>query len=193
MSKRWLRTYPLRLRELLWWKKYQPHWHAEYEDGHASKRALALETSIRIAELLGIGLVYAVLECLLASSRYRSLSEEESAFAKTYFSPAHLENVWIDEGAAWIAKPLRIAYVSGTVIKCWGKPSLPLLVHELVHVQQYRRWGWAYVAKALSAQWFGAGYYYTARSGAALNAEQEAARLEDRARLDLGLAPRWLR
>ncbi|MFK8057032.1 MAG: hypothetical protein AB8F78_12990 [Saprospiraceae bacterium] len=158
----------------------------------------SFEAAVRIAELLGIGLVFALFESLFAGGRFRSLTRAESAFAKTYFADVELDMVLLDEGAKWIAKPLRIAYVAGVVIKTHGPFSSRLLIHELVHVRQFRRWGWAYTAKALMAQWTGDGYAVPAQLAfsradinvdherrrtlrtfhPALNAEQEARRLE---------------
>jgi len=156
----------------------------------------SFEALIRVLELLGIGLAFTFLETMFAGNRYRTLSSEESAFAKTYFTDSELSEVFLDEGARWIAKPLKIGYVAGFAIKTHGAFTSRLLIHELVHVRQFRRWGWAYVAKALMAQWIGDGYsvpkqWALKKSPSAfaktslqtfhpaLNAEQEARRLEE--------------
>jgi len=160
------------------------------------------EAFIRIAELLGVGMAFTIFDLLLAGKRYRPLSTVEAAFAKTYFTDAELALVFLDERARWVAKPLRIAYVVGFVIKTYGSFTRSLLVHELVHVRQYRRWGWAYTAKALMAQWTGDGYEVPAHLAfsktpetspkrglsfhPALNAEQEARRLEESMRFSTG-------
>ncbi len=167
-------------------------WSDGYEGRPRDVVAVLGEGSVRIAELLGVGVLAQAVEYASAGRRYRRLSHEETAFAKTYFDDAMLRRVRIDEGAHRTAGRLRIAYVFGYVIKVSGPPGLPLLLHELAHVRQYERWGWAYVAKALWAQHRGGGYAYRPGTpGALLNAEQEAARLEDDVRAELGLPRRY--
>ena len=152
---------------------------------------------MRIAELVGVGLLAQVVEWIVAGHRYRVLSDRERAFAKTYFTEALLTAARIDARAGWTTGGRVAAYVFGRVVKAPGPLPLPVLVHELTHVAQFGRWGWAYVAKALWAQHRGAGYRYVAAAphaavAAILNAEQEAARVEDLARLRSGVATRWL-
>ena len=139
----------------------------------------------------GVGLVVSAAEALLHGHRTRSLSPRELALARRYFSSTELELACVHEGSVLFARGLRIAFVVGRIVKTWGPPSPALLMHELVHVRQFRRWGWAYVAKALAAQ-AGQGYSYVGRNPLTLNAEQEAARLEDIARADMGMGRRYV-
>ncbi len=188
--RRWRATWRTRFAEAC--GRRREVWHEGYE-GRALEFVAALgEGSVRVAELLGVGVLAQALDYRLSGQRYRRLTVEEAAFAKTYFPVATLNRVYVDEGARWTAGRLGIAYVFGYVIKVVGTPPLPLLMHELVHVRQFERWGWAYVAKALWAQHFGSGYRYGSRAPASsLNAEQEAAELEDRVRAQLGLPTRY--
>lgn len=229
---RWWRTLPQRANELVFWKKCESAWREGYGTKGLGTRAVLSELIIRLSELMGCGLLYIAIELWWSGGRYRVLTEVEKAFAKTYFSAEELDCVLIDEGSTVFAKRLDIAFVIGFAVKTYGPPDLPLLIHELVHVRQFRRWGWAYVAKALTAQNYGDGYVYSLNAAAdevkswlattaatagnsvqkksnlavavddsiqrtqsvelSLNAEQEAARLEDLARVRCGFAPRWV-
>jgi len=211
---RFVQCYPRRLGELVFYWKHREVWLAGHGE-RVHKRGLALEAAIRVAELLGVGMLVQLGEVMLSGHRYRRLSMQEAAFAKTYFTDLELKHAVVDEGSSRLARPLGVAFVLGYATKLWGTPSLPLLMHELVHVRQFRRWGWAYVAKALAAQHLGEGYTYAKAIahpqvvrgeqrenlslreslGAhhSLNAEQEAARLEDHVRVMLSLPPRWVR
>lgn len=191
----WRANYRRRLLELVFWRKHKKAWRSGYGTAGAGLVEYGFELAVRVAELGGLGLVFSLFETLFASKRYRPLSSSEAAFAKTYFTENELATVFLDEGAKWIAGPMRIAFVAGFVIKTHGPFTRRLLIHELVHVRQFRRWGWAYVAKALMAQWTGDGYSVPSQFALlteqvrpahivqtfhpALNAEQEARRLEE--------------
>ena len=191
----WRESYRRRLLEVVFWRKHKHAWRAGYGASGAGILEYGFECAVRLAELLGLGLVLTIADGLFAGKRYRSLSASESAFAKTYFTEDELATVLIDQGAKWTAGKLRIAFVAGFLIKTHGRFDRRLLIHELVHVRQFRRWGWAYAAKALMAQWTGDGYSVPSqfafsgksyRDGLArptfhpaLNAEQEARRLEE--------------
>lgn len=192
----WRHTWWLRAREFVFWRKHKNAWRGGYGSSGAGLVEYAFEAMIRMLELFGFGLAFSALELLAAGHRYRSLTARESAFAKTYFTDTELAHVRLDEGAKYIAGPLNIAFVAGFVVKTKGRYHKRLLIHELVHVRQFRRWGWAYVAKALMAQWTGDGYdvprayafpkeflafakTHVTTFHPALNAEQEARRLEE--------------
>jgi len=199
----------LRAREFVFWRKHKAVWRSGYGVSTPGIIEYGFEAIIRMAELLGVGLLFAFFEGLFGGNRYRTLNAKESAFAKTYFEFFELESIFLDEGAKWVAGKLKIAFVAGFCIKTNGRFTPRLLIHELVHVRQFRRWGWAYVAKALMAQLTGDGYDVplefalpqvfsaSAKTPIAtfhplLNAEQEARRLEEwvmwRMRYTRGLA-----
>ena len=214
-------SYPRRAAELLLWWRHRGVWRAGYGSRGPGLRGVALEACVRVAELLGLGLAVQLVELGWAGGRYRLLENRERVFLRTYFTGPELRHAAVDLGSTLLARPLRVAFVLGFACKAHGRISPTLLAHELVHVRQFRRWGWAYVAKAVHAQAAGAGYRYPAAFRATrcervlaearpefagslrcvrqvtgydprLNAEQEAARLEDHARERLGLAPRWV-
>ena len=187
----WVTTWPLRARELATPWRYAARWRVGHDDHAPGAAALAFEGVVRIAELAGVGVAVVAAEVLLHGDVLRRLTEAERGVARAYFAARELDGVRVHEGSALFARGLRIAFVVGPIVKAWGRPTSSLLVHELVHVRQYRRWGWAYVAKALAAQW-GQGYGYAGKRAGRLNAEQEAAWVEDQARAALGLGRRYV-
>lgn len=206
-ARQWRGAWPQRLREFVGVGAAGAAWREGYGLDRRGLRALGFEALVRSAELLGVGLLYSAGETWSAGHRYRPLSERERSFAAAYFSELELGRSVVDEGASLVAGRLGIAYVSGFAVKAPATPGPSILLHELVHTRQFARWGWAYVAKCLAAQWWGGGYGYpgarlreavakthpttpTGSYDARLNGEQEAARVEDLARGRLGLAPR---
>ena len=216
-------TWPTRLAELVGRRGWGP-WDGGYGTGGPDTLGYLFEAFVRCAELLGFGLLLTLADDFMHGPRTKSAAvrfgADGRAFAKTYFAPRVLAKALLDVESD-VAHRMRIAFVFGRIVKAAGVPDEPLLAHELVHVEQYYRWGWAYVAKAVHAQAAGAGYRYPAAFRATrcervlaearpefagslrcvrqvtgydprLNAEQEAARLEDHARERLGLAPRWV-
>ena len=185
-------TWPRRVRELVGFAGASV-WREGYGPSGPDAIGYGLEGVIRIAELLGVGLVVQLADALLHARATRPLTAREWAFAKTYHAPSVLAKARLQTASA-VARRLRIAFVLGRVVKCGGGPAGPLLVHELCHVGQFGRWGWAYVAKCLWSQHRGGGYAYLAGTlRQDLNAEQEAAVVEDEARVALGLPRRWMR
>lgn len=188
----YLATWPLRVGELMGLRGWAA-WREGYGPGGPDGAGYGFEAVVRVAELLGVGVVVQVLDALLHRRHTRLLAPREAAFAKTYHAPEVLATAVLQTRAPLAAK-LRIAFVLGRVVKAYGTPDAPLLVHELTHVEQFYRWGWAYVAKCLHAQWRGGGYAYVVGSTLLqLNAEQEAAFREDAARVAMGLPTRWAR
>ena len=201
-ARHWLRSWPRRWAELRAPRRHGAAWRGGYGEDARGRRAIAFEAAVRVAELLGLGLGYALAETALAGGRYRRLSPGERHFAARFFSTGELDAAVVDEGARHTAGRLGVAYVSGWVIKANRPLSPPVLAHELTHTRQFARWGWAYAAKCLAAQWWGGGYAYPGGLLTAggqtgpdprLNGEQEAARLEDAARAACGWPPRHAR
>ena len=187
-------TWPERLSEFVGRRGWGP-WDDGYGAGGPDAVGYLFEAVVRCAELLGLGLVLALADDFVHGPRTKSAAvrfgAEGRAFAKTHFASRVLARALLDVESD-VAHRLRIAFVFGRVVKAAGVPTEPLLAHELVHVEQYYRWGWAYVAKALWSQHRGAGYaYFLGTPRARLNAEQEAARVEDELRRRLGMALRF--
>lgn len=156
---------------------------------------------LMLADWLGLVELY---EGLSAMSKFRSrpLDAEESKRAKLIFGDTiDLQRVRIDE-RAWLGpKQYQFCYVSFHTINSWGLMRDDILIHELVHVWQYERFGAIYIAKALQAQ-AGEGYDYggwarlniVKRTRGKLldfNFEQQADIVMDYYRLLTGRTARW--
>ena len=139
----------------------------------------------------------------LVKWRSRALTEQEQKLAAFIFGDSvALWRVRIDD-RAWLGpKQYRIAYVSFYTINSWGQLSVPLLVHELVHVWQFEKHGSRYIVESLWAQRSDEGYNYggedrlqqAAYAGEwldAFNFEQQAEIIEDYYRLLAGMKPQW--
>ena len=133
----------------------------------------------------------------------RPLSPGEIEAAQTVFGNSiNYQKVRVDTKAWLGCKQYHFAYVGFHVINCWGKLSRPLLIHELMHVWQYQRFGAVYIPRALYAQHSPEGYNYgggeairqAALEGLSLqhfNWEQQADIVADYFCLQHDLKPRW--
>jgi hypothetical protein len=90
-----------------------------------------------------------------------------------------------------------VAYVTFFTIRYKRKISMPILIHELVHVWQFQQFGSVYISKALKAQKSKEGYNYggaenlyhgmmCGRNLTSFNFEQQAEIIEDYYRLSKG-------
>ena len=121
----------------------------------------------------------------------RKLSPDERRLAATIFRGSlPLDRIRIREGTNWGTDRGKIVYCSFYVINSYHVLDRQTLIHELVHVWQYRKFGVSYIPRALAAQMTTQGYHYggvaTMRqmiSGdatmKALNYEQQASLIED--------------
>ena len=154
-----------------------------------------------VLDLLGIVELYEGLTSLLKTN-VRPLTAEEIQRAKLIFAETiNYERVRVDEQARLGPKQYHFCYVSFHTINSWGEMRDDVLIHELVHVWQYERFGAAYIAKALLAQWE-EGYDYGGRGrltqvkkeGGSLlnfNFEQQGDIVMDYYRLKNGGPTRW--
>ncbi len=169
---------------------------------------------MRILFWNSIELTFAVIDFLLISKIYeglsnrlksniRKLSDWEYGLAQSVFGDAiDLDSVRIDERAYFGPKQSGICYVSFNTINSWGSMSDSLLVHELVHVWQYQRFGAVYIPRALWAQRTKEGYNYGGVSALKkaivnkkkfweFNYEQQGDIVADYYRILMGLVPYW--
>ncbi len=133
----------------------------------------------------------------------RPLSAREIAIAKTVFGDSlNYQKIKLDERARIGCRKYRFAYVSFYLINSWGPLSDVTLIHELMHVWQYERFGPAYIPRALHAQRTPEGYNYggvPALQSAlqreenllSFNYEQQAEIVADYFCLKNGKIPRW--
>ncbi len=121
----------------------------------------------------------------------RKLSPEERRLAATIFRGSiPLDKVRLREGINWGTDRGKIVYCSFYVINSFHALDRQTLIHELMHVWQYRKYGVSYIPRALAAQMTSDGYDYgglaTMRKMVAgeadmkdLNYEQQASCVED--------------
>jgi len=91
----------------------------------------------------------------------RLLNEEERSYAKKYFeNQVNLYNVRMSRRIPVRIKNLALAFVTFNTIHFAEKVSIPIFVHELVHIWQYQKFGSVYIYRALKAQRTKEGYDY---------------------------------
>jgi len=91
----------------------------------------------------------------------RTLSEWERQIAIPIFQEEiYNDQVYITEKTIPFKANLYFAYVSFNTINCIKEIPYSTLIHELVHIWQYQRYGSVYIYRALKAQNSKAGYDY---------------------------------
>ncbi len=158
----------------------------------------SIELAIYTLELFGLGEIYESVSDFV-KYKTRPLSEKEISTAKEVFGNAiNYERVRIDEGSYIGPKQKHFCYVSFYLINSWGPMQESTLIHELVHVWQYEKFGAVYMARALRAQRTPMGYNYggleALRKGnklTAFNMEQQGDIIADYFRIKRGYKPRW--
>lgn len=145
-------------------------------------------------DIIGIPEWYEMANCWIKRDS-RPLTGEEKQLAKYIFGDTlPLDRLRLDERARIGPKQYHFCYVSFCVINSWEAMPPAILVHELVHVWQFQRYGSPYIFRALLAQRTRMGYDYgsfTALERAkmqgldlqAFNYEQQASIIEDYFRL----------
>lgn len=133
----------------------------------------------------------------------RPLNGREMALVRTVFED-HLPyyRIQLDEWAHFGPKQYRFCYVSFCIVNSWDSMAPAILIHEMVHVWQFRQYGSPYLLRALLAQHTPEGYDYGGMEKlrraqrnnaglAAFNYEQQAAIIEDFFRLRHIQPTRW--
>ncbi len=157
---------------------------------------------VYILECFAIGELY---ETISAVFKYntRPLHQSEIELAKTiYGDQINYKRVRIDELAVVGPKQGRFCYVSFYLINSWGQMRKSTLIHELMHVWQYERYGAMYMVQALRAQKTVLAYDYGGleklkaylAAGKKLkdfNPEQQADIITDYFLIKNGNAPQW--
>lgn len=132
---------------------------------------------------------------ILIRPNTRLLTEKEKNIVTTYFGQSiDSSNVKLNSKMNKKIEKFAYAYVSLNTINYRGSISIPILVHELVHVWQYQKYGSMYVYRSLHAQRTKEAYDYGGLEGlyndmtkqkriTDYNFEQQAAIVEDYCRL----------
>ena len=161
-----------------------------------------LELACYVADLFGVFDLYDGLSRLVKTST-RPLTPHELTLARgVYGTDINLEAVRIDNAARVACKHHRLCYVSFYTINSWGSMREATLVHELMHIWQYERFGAAYIPRALRAQQSAMGYNYggtewllrereLGRTLTDFNYEQQADIMADAFRIQQGQSARW--
>lgn len=160
------------------------------------------ELVLLLGDLIGLPDIYQILSVWLKPASRPLLAAETEAARSLFGDQLPYSRIWVDETARLGPRQYHFCYVSFNLINSWGGMPLPVLIHELVHVWQYNRYGSPYLLRALGAQYSAEGYHYggvtglqQAREEAAgleyFNYEQQAAIVEDYVRLSKGLPLRW--
>ncbi len=134
--------------------------------------------------------------------RTRALTDVEGQLVTDVFGkklPAHL--IGIDPVSIPARKRKTVAYVIFHTVNFDKNIPDTTLVHELVHVWQYRRYGSVYITESLWAQKWGGGYNYGGLESlkkfcddpglSAFNFEQQADIIEEYYRWKKGLQLQW--
>jgi len=154
-----------------------------------------------ILDLAPLGLLYeTVLDFVKPSTR--ALSPEEIIIAHSVFGsciPLHL--ISLDPESFPVKRKRAGAYVSFHTINFFRSIPPQILIHELVHIWQFKRYGSVYISEAIWAQHWGGGYdyggleplmHYSQGKGlSAFNFEQQADIIEDYYRWKNGLPLQW--
>ena len=190
----YITTIPFRVRRLIEWLV----WKKPLRGRHKAARWLAGV----ILLMIDISPIPVLLEALLdlINWKTRGLSEEEKQILSGVFGnslPFHLVGI---NPASIIARTRKIAFVSFQTININEEITVPNLVHEAVHIWQYRKLGSAYISEAIWAQNWGGGYNYGGMEALkqhqaiglkAFNLEQQADIIEDYFRFKNGLPMQW--
>jgi hypothetical protein len=148
-----------------------------------------------------VALVFDTYELLsnTLASRTRPLTETEAKLLRTVFGNSlTYELIRMDERAHLGPRRYKFCYVSFYTINSWGPISPVTLVHEAVHLWQYRRVGAVYIPRALRAQRSEMGYNYGGAEKLAsypdldfYNYEQQADIIADAYALKTAAPLRW--
>ncbi len=134
--------------------------------------------------------------------RTRSISKEEKQLIVDVFGkkiPVHL--IGMDPASIPAIRRKTVAYVLFHTVNFDINIPDTTLIHELVHVWQYRRYGSVYITESIWAQKWGGGYNYGGLESlkkfcddpglSAFNFEQQADIIEEYYRWKKGLALQW--
>ncbi len=118
-----------------------------------------------ILDCLGLGeILTALLMILFPKSRGLTAGEIEMLTPLFGKGIRYSDVLIIPDSNDW-TKKFAHAFVIFNTIHHHGELKDHILVHEMVHVYQYQRFGSMYIGRALNAQHFGEGYEYGSSTG----------------------------
>lgn len=142
----------------LWWFPFRPKLDQYLIINNTLEWFLAIPFYI-----LDICLLPEIYEILFELTKWnmRNLNEDEQAVVSVIFqNSVDPTRIRLDEKAVLGPKQRNFAYVSFQTINSYGKMSEAVLIHEVVHVWQFLKFGSVYIMKALLAQHSKQGYDY---------------------------------
>lgn len=153
-------------------------------------------------DILGVPEWYEIGNCWIKGNSRPLTGEEKQLAGYIFGNTLPLDRLQLDERARIGPKQYHFCYVSFCVINSWETMPPAILVHELVHVWQFQRYGSPYILRALLAQRTPMGYDYgglealqrVSEQGLGLEAfnyEQQASIIEDYFRLHRTGFARW--
>lgn len=149
-------SYPLRLSRFILFYTRKDSWTRPFS---------LIEWISLLLDLVGIPEILQVFHEIVNWST-RSLSPKEKWNIDLVFKDSlNLDRIRINANDFLISKNLRIAFVTFHTIHYFGSISQSLLIHEIVHVWQYEKFGSAYIIRALLAQRSVEGYDYGGLKG----------------------------
>jgi hypothetical protein len=123
------------------------------------RRFWFLEWPLLVLDVFGVPeLLQAIHRLVLWDQRKLSLKEKTLAY-DVFEESIYWENIRMNPHS-WISRRFKFAFVSFHTIHYADKISDDILIHELVHVWQYEKFGSAYIVRALHAQNTAEGYDY---------------------------------
>lgn len=164
-----------------------PIWDAPYK---RSVGDYLPDVFLTLLDTLFIGDLYVIAQ-LIIKPKIRHLTAAEYTMAEEVFGDQlDLKRVMIDDKARLLVIKYSFAYVSFDMVNYHLRLSNAVLIHELVHVLQYQRFGAKYIYRALKAQASKEGYDYGGKNGLCkaldndqslweFNFEQQAQIIED--------------
>lgn len=89
----------------------------------------------------------------LIKRNIRHLTDAEVLIASNYYGDLlDYKKILIDDQSKFLTKKYNFAYVSFNLINYWQGIADYVLIHELIHVHQYCKFGIVYIFRALLAQ-----------------------------------------
>lgn len=153
-------------------------------------------------DLTPIALLY-VLIIDIIQKKSRPLSASEKDTARSVFGQVILlQVISLNPDSRAAKKNKTTAFVSFYTINFFNDLPPYLLIHELVHIWQYQKYGSTYISEAIWAQRWGGGYNYggleplrkysEGKGLASFNYEQQADIIEDYFRWKNGMPLQWV-
>lgn len=153
-------SYPIRILRLLFhFFQWIPFIRKEHLSSHGFVEWV-LDFGCYIADLF---LIPEIVELVYVwiQPKIRLLKEEEKEYAQKYFgNKIYLKNIRISYQIPRRIEVLAIAFVTFNTIHYSERISLPVFIHELVHIWQFQKFGSVYIYRALKAQRSADGYDY---------------------------------